>query len=455
MFFKNKNGNIRINQIMISACIYLGQALIGYTTTWSGPIIPKLRDLNQSPLPYLPSEMEISLIATFLYVGCIPAPYIMGWLSNFKGRKPCLVIGGTISIIAYGLLATANNLAMLYSGRILGGFGLGIVAVMNLVYIGEIASTSIRGILLTIVGISMTCGSILLFTVGGFLSYHASTYFGLSLSIAFTLGTLMLPESPIFYVLKDDEQALDKVLQVLGRSDEKKKMFEARNEFKSHNTRIDVIELFTVKANKRALFVVIIINVLQQCSGVMVVVFFSASIFEMAGSSIRSDVGMIVIGCFQLLGSTIAPFFVERLGRKTLLIISTIICSVSMFGLGLYFYLDYIGEPGINNVKWLPFVILILFFIGYDSGIGIIPNVLIGEMFTCNTRSIGSTIAMSTAWLAGFLVTTVFSTMLESLGAYGVFWFYSSTCACALLFTIFFIPETKSKSLLEIQKLMN
>ncbi|XP_046973076.1 facilitated trehalose transporter Tret1-like [Vanessa cardui] len=443
------------NQIIISACMYTGQLLLGFNTAWTGPIITKLRDLEQSPLPYLLTETEISLIASLMYVGAVPGPYIIGWLSNVKGRKPCLILGGFISIVSYVLLAAANNLAMLYIGRIFGGLGIGTIALVNLVYIGEIASTPIRGVLLTVVGIFTTLGAILLFAVGPFFSYRVSTYVGLGLAVIFTLSTLMIPESPIFYILRDDEDGLVKSLQILGRLDDKKKLYDVKDEFKSGDTKMDWIELFTLKTNRRALIIGVTINIFQHTSGVMAVLFFSGDIFEMAGSSINSDISMIIIGGFQLFGSLVASVFIEKYGRKTLLIISTLTCSISMLSLGLYFYLDNVQQLGIENVAWLPLVILIIFFIGYDSGLGIIPIVLIGEMFTSNVRSKGSAVALTFAWIAGFLISTAFGILVENFGGHAAFWLFSCSSACAFLFTVFFIPETKGKSLLEIQKYLN
>ncbi|XP_061380085.1 facilitated trehalose transporter Tret1-like isoform X2 [Danaus plexippus] len=160
---------------------------------------------------------------------------------------------------------------------------------------------------------------------------------------------------------------------------------------------------------------------------------------------------MIIIGCFQLMGSTVTPIFIEKIGRKVILMISCAICCLSMFTLGLYFYLLDIENPGIQNVSWLPVVVLTIFFLGFDSGLAIIPNVLMGEMFTPNVRSCGSTLTMTMSSLVGFLVTTVFGTIINDVGPFIPFWVFSCTTALSFLFTIFFIPETKGKSLLEIQ----
>ncbi|CAH2266497.1 jg23627 [Pararge aegeria aegeria] len=299
-------------QVLASACIYIGQLLLGFTISWTVVILPKLKDPRLSPLPNKLTETQLSLVASLLNIGCIPGPYVMAWLSNVKGRKPCLFLGGLIASVGYIVLTAAKSLAVLYFGRILSGFGIGILGVMNLVYIGEIASTNIRGILLTLVGVTTASGGIILFTAGYFLSYAWTTFIGVVLSVAYTLAMLTIPETPIFHMLKGDDEA--------------------------------------------------------HCSGFMAVMFFASIIFDMAGSMIDVSFSMLIITAFQLSGSSVSPFLIESAGRKILLVSSSAVCSLSMFLLGLYFYLDRIGNPVIDNVKGLPLVLLIIFCMGYDFG---------------------------------------------------------------------------------------
>ncbi|XP_045780672.1 facilitated trehalose transporter Tret1-like isoform X2 [Maniola jurtina] len=439
-------------QVIISLCLYLGQIISGYSGGWSGPCLPKLRDLDQSPLPYLLTEAQLSLVATFIYLGAIAGPFIITWLSNTRGRKPCLIVSGVISLLAYVFMGISVNLAMLYVSRFLLGVAGGAINVINLVYIGEIASPKIRGILLTVICIFTTLGLMLVFAVGPYVSYHGTVYVGVAISIVYIFCLFFIPETPIFYALQGRDDDLKKVLQDLGRLEEVDKMLKIKNDLNETNTKKEWVELFSLKSNRKALFIVVTINVLQHCSGVLAVMFFSASIFEMAGSSIESNIAMIIIICFQILGSIITPFFIESTGRRRILLMSTAICSFSMFTLGLYFYLDRIESSVVNNIKWLPLVILIVFYIGYDSGFGNIPNAIIGEMFTTSVRSKGSTITLTTTYLCGFMVTTAFGALLEIVGGHAAFWFFSFTCACAFLFTVFFIPETKGKTLLQIQE---
>nr|XP_034837434.1 facilitated trehalose transporter Tret1-like [Maniola hyperantus] len=344
---------------------------------------------------------------------------------------------------------------MLYCGRLLLGFNGGILAVMSIVYIGEIPSTNIRGILLIVIGICQTIGTILLFLIGPFLSYSGTTFCGFAMYVCVALGALFIPESPIYYILKGDDEKVKEVLHDLGRSEDIDKLLSVKKEYVQTSSMKDWSELFTIRSNRKAFFIAFVLSSLQNSSGFLVVLYFCASIFKMAGSSLSTDLSMIIIVSFQLIGSVLSSMFVERVGRRIMLLISTFLCSLSMFLLGLYFYLNSVDPSLVEKVKWFPLLILVVYFIAYDFGFGVVPNVIVGEMFTSNVRSKGSTLTMTLAWLWGFFVTTGCGILLEIVGGHVIFWFFTCVCAGAFLFAFFFLIETKGKSLLEIQELLN
>ncbi|XP_045780675.1 facilitated trehalose transporter Tret1-like isoform X1 [Maniola jurtina] len=442
-------------QVLVSLCLYLGQIAVGYNSAWTGTITPKLEDPEQSPIPYNLTDTQLSLVGTIAYLGAIPGPYVSGWLSNIAGRKPCLLGSATLACIGSCLLSLATNIAMVYCGRVILGFAEGILTVMSIVYIGEIASTNIRGILLILIGISQTSGTILMFGIGTFLSYSGTTFCGFGMFVCVAIGAIFIPESPLFYVLKGDDEKVKEALQDLGRSEDIDKLLSVKKEYVQNSSMKDWSELFTIRSNRKAFFIVLIINLLQNTSGFTVVLYFCGSIFKMAGSSVSTNLSMIIIVSFQLIGSVLSSVFVERAGRRVMLLISTFLCSLSMFLLGLYFYLNSVDTTLVEKFKWFPLVILVVYSISYDFGFAAIPNVIVGEMFTSNVRSKGSTLTMTLAWLYGFLVTTGCGILLEIVGGHVIFWFFTCVCACAFLFTFFFLIETKGKSLLEIQELLN
>ncbi|KAM3959815.1 facilitated trehalose transporter Tret1 [Aphomia sociella] len=441
-------------QLLIALCVYQGQLLVGYTMGWTAPIIPKLNDPEQSPLPGPITGGQTSWIGSVLYIGCIIGPHVSSYLSNTKGRKFCFLIGGILIAIAFVLLATSVNLAMIYTGRIIIGLGTGVIAVLNLVYVGEIASTNIRGVLLTGTGIFGTLGTLVIFSVGPYVSYSATSYIGLALTIVYLIGLYFIPETPLYYIMRDQHEAAKETLTALGRKDEVNDISVKKINNIDKTSLLLLKDLFTDKSNRRAIFITLTLNILQQMSGIVAVLFFATTIFELAGSSIDPNVATIIIGLTQLVSSCIAPFVVEKGGRKLLLLFSTAVCAFSSAILGVYFFMDEYEVDGIENIAWLPLVTLVIFFLSYDLGFGIIPGTFIGEMFQPEVRSTGSAVAVTVAWLIGFGVSSGFGYMVSGLGGHTTFWIYSAACALATLFTLFFVPETKGKSLAEVQEML-
>lgn len=116
----------------------------------------------------------------------------------------------------------------------------------------------------------------------------------------------------------------------IGRSEDADKVLSVKNEYLDKSSTQDWLEIFTIKSNRKAFFIGVALNTAQNCSGFMVILFFCATIFELAGSSMNSDVSMVIIGCFQLVGSTMSSVLVERAGRKMMFLISAFLCSLSM-----------------------------------------------------------------------------------------------------------------------------
>ncbi|CAG4973681.1 unnamed protein product [Colias eurytheme] len=444
-------------QLIIVACINIGQIVVGYSVGWSAPIIPKLQNTTDNPLEEPISDLEASWVGSLLYIGAMVGPYVTGILSNLIGRKPCLLIGGFLNIISYILVITTKNITMVYALRIISGLGMGVTTVGNIVYVGEIASTHIRGILLTSTSIVGISGTLLVYSVVPFVSYVATGYIALGISIVHIIGILFIPESPVYLAMKGDTIKAAKTLNRLGRSGDVDKTLETFSQTKgSETTKIqDWTEIFTFKSNRMSLFLTFTLGAFQQTSGVAVVLFFATTIFKLAGSSIEPQIATIIIGVTRLVSSLIAPTFIDRSGRKILLMMSMVACAVSLSVLGLYFYLDRVKSPVLASIGWLPMVALIVYFFCYEAGFGTIPNAIVGEMFRPNVRSNGSALAITLTWLVGFALTTSFNSMVETLGGDVTFWLFGGCCILAFLFTFFCLPETKGKTLNEIQEMLS
>ena len=201
----------------------------------------------------------------------------------------------------------------------------------------------------------------------------------------------------------------------------------------------------------------------QQLSGINAVIFYTVSIFEHAGSSMNSNLSTVIIGVVNILSTFVANILIDRLGRKVLLLISTVFMFLSLISLGTYFYLkevlsneDKTGEwkEIVNDLGWLPLVSLMTYVVAFSLGWGPLPWLFVGEGLPNKVRGPGGSLVTVCNWTCGFLVTKTFPGMVSQLGAFGVFFMFACIMFLALLFTIFIFPETKGKSLEEIEEIL-
>lgn len=172
-----------------------------------------------------------------------------------------------------------------------------------------------------------------------------------------------------------------------------------------------------------------------------------------ASSSIDSAVATIIIGFVMLLSSFITPCFVDRSGRRGLLIISAAGMALSCIVLGIYFFLEERGVA--SSLGWLPVVSLVCFIIFYCVGFGPLPFTVLSEMFSNEVKSISTSLAVSACWIVDFIVTKCFLPLEGVIGNYGNFWLFGGFSIFAMIFSWIFVFETKGLSLSEIQDRLN
>lgn len=191
----------------------------------------------------------------------------------------------------------------------------------------------------------------------------------------------------------------------------------------------------------------------QNAAGIDAILFYSETIFMKASSSLDSAVATIIIGFVMLLSSFITPCFVDRTGRKGLLIISAMGMTLSCIVLGVYFFLD--EREAASGLGWLPVTSLVGYIIFYCVGFGPLPFTVLSEMFSPETKSMSTSLAVSTCWIVDFIVTKSFLPLEAVIGNYGNFWLFGGFSALAVVFTWYVVFETKGLSLSEIQGRLN
>ncbi|CAG5076623.1 Similar to Tret1-2: Facilitated trehalose transporter Tret1-2 homolog (Drosophila simulans) [Cotesia congregata] len=435
----------------------------GSLMAWSSPVLLMLQNetvSEENPLGRPITTEETSWIGSILLLGSIAGNLFTGYLSDRLGRRTTLLCSIIPSAVSWVLIFTGKSIEFLYAARFIGGLAAAIPFGVIPVYCGEIAETSIRGILGSFFQLFITLGLLWAYSIGPFISYTNYCIACAVLPIAFFISFYPMPESPYYLAAKSRKEDVIKVLIRL-RGKKRAEVETEANEIEvsvqeAYSKQATILDLFKVKANLKALIATCALIFFQQMSGITVVLLYSELIFSSAGEfGLSSSVQTIIVGLVQFLGSCVNPLAVDRLGRKILLIISSSGAGLSLGILGLFFYLKDAAGTQVSHVGWLPVFSLVTYMATYGIGLGPLPWTIMGEMFSQEVKSKASTIVVFTNAFLAFIVSKYFIGFAVTYGQYTAFWFSGIICILCILFTVFYLPETKGRSLQEIQNNLN
>lgn len=382
-------------------------------------------------------------------------PLMAGFLAERYGRKRTLLFAVAPYLIGWILTASAQHVVQLYAARIVLGIALGFAFTVVPMYCGEIAETSVRGALGSFLQLFCTIGLLYSYAIGPYVSYTVFWILCIILPVVFFGCFFTMPESPMFLLkVGKKEEAIASLARLRRKSPAsvQKEADEMQAEIdEAFKNEARISDLFKVKANFKALVYTCLLAAFQQLSGINVVLFYMESIFQSAKSSLDTSVATIIVGVVQVLASAVTPLVVDRLGRKMLLIFSGIGEIVSLLSLGIYLYLQDYQHADVSSISILPILSLVVFISTYSVGWGPVPWSVMGEMFASNVKSKASSITVVVCWLISFFITKFSSNLQAAFGNFVLYWVFAGFCLASVLFTILVLPETKGKSLQQIQ----
>ncbi|XP_072751293.1 facilitated trehalose transporter Tret1 [Anoplolepis gracilipes] len=450
----------KLVQILAAAAANIGIVATGAMFAWTSPVLPNL-EKDGGPLGSPIDGDQSSWIGSLVAIGTIPGSFLAGYLGERWGRKQTALFSIVPFTIGWALVASASHVAQLYVARLIFGLSVGIFFTIVPMYCGEIAETSIRGALGSFLQLFIAVGLLYSYAIGPFVSYTVFWIVCAILPVLFFVCFVMMPESPYFLLSKGRREEAIKALAKLRSKSEIAVQKEA-DEIQitideAFKNQVSISDIFKVKANLKALIYTCAMVSFQQFTGINVVLFYMQNIFIAAGSSVSTELAPIIIGVVQLLASTVTPFVVDRSGRRMLLVFSGIGTTVSLGAMGLYFYLKEVqhADDVVAQISWLPVVSLIIFMCTYCVGWGPLPWAVMGEMFAPNVKAKASGITVSFCWFLAFLITKFSKNMETAFGNYATFWMFGAFCIASVLFTVLILPETKGKSLQQIQDELN
>jgi sugar porter (SP) family MFS transporter len=402
-------------------------------------------------------------------VGCVAGAAVAGKLADSYGRRPLLIFAAVLfSLSAIGTGASETFTTFII-WRIVGGIGIGIASTISPLYIAEIAPQETRGLFVSINQLTVVIGILgaqitnmlitesipdgftpeqILMSWNGQTGWRYMFWAGLLPAVLFFVLMFLIPESPRYMAKKQKygkaEVTLAKIGGLVYAGNELsniKATFDATN-----NSRTDIKMLL----DKRALSILtigVVLAAFQQWCGINIIFNYAQEIFVSAGYSINDlFMNIVITGSINLVFTIVAMGTVDRFGRKKLMLLGSGGLAIIYAVMGYFYY---------TNVTGLPLLSLVLLAIAiYAMSLAPIVWVILSEIFPNRIRGVAMSIATFALWIASALLVQTFPFFNEYLGTSGTFWVYGIICALGFVFVLKKLPETKNKSLEEIEELL-
>ncbi|KAJ5901163.1 General substrate transporter [Penicillium tannophilum] len=414
------------------------------------------------------SSGEASLVNGGMPLGAVAGAILLSPCNEYLGRRMSIIVSCVLYTIGAGLEAGAVNFGMMFAGRMVLGAGVGLEGGTVPVYVAESVPSKIRGNLVSLYQLNIALGEVLGYAVAAmFIGVDGSWRYILGSSLVFStilfVGMLFLPESPRYLMHKGREiEAYGVWKRIRGFND-----YDAKDEFlgmrqavqqeceeQAQTKKYAWMDFFTNPRARRALVYANMMIFLGQFTGVNAVMYYMSTLMEAIGFDAKTSVFMSLVGGGSLLiGAIPAVMYMERFGRRYWANAMLPGFFIGLVLVGVGYTIDYNKYPAAAQGIYLTGIILYMGFFGsYACLTWVIPS----EVFPTYLRHYGMTTADANLFLCSFIVTYNFTRMMDSMSRIGLtLGFYGGIAVLGWFYQIIFMPETKNKSLEEIDELFS
>uniref|UniRef100_A0A8C5R5J6 Solute carrier family 2, facilitated glucose transporter member 8 n=1 Tax=Leptobrachium leishanense TaxID=445787 RepID=A0A8C5R5J6_9ANUR len=463
--------NIYLNKVqnkklyLATFAAVLGPLSFGFVLGYSSPAITDLKNADDPRLVL--DKNAASWFGSIVTIGAAAGGVFGGWIVDRIGRKLSLMLCALPFVFGFTLIITAQNVWMLFGGRFLNGLASGVTSLVVPVYISETSHSRVRGTLGSCVQLMVVIGILGSYTAGMLLDWRWLAVLCCIPPILMLVLMCFMPETPQYLINQDRFSEAMSALKFL-RGPEADHGWECRHIESCSDDQENSLGIadFQNPSIYKPFLIGILLMFFQQFTGINAIMFYADTIFEEANFK-NSSLASVIVGVIQVVFTAIAALIMDKAGRKVLLVISGVTMGISAVLFGVYFK---IAAVAINNsseslllkatvlppspadhLEWLALASMALFIMGFALGWGPIPWLIMSEIFPLRARGIASGVCVVTNWGCAFLVTKEFHDLLDTLTTYGTFWFFAGFCVLNVLFTIIYVPETKGKTLEQIE----
>jgi len=426
----------------------LGGLLFGYDTG----VISGTTEFLQNYFSL--NELQLGWICSSALIGCIFGSVSSGWFSDKFGRRRMLIVCAVLFAVSAVWSAMPRSASDLVIARIIGGLAVGAASLLSPLYIAEISPEKYRGRLVTLNQFAIVFGFVVVYYVNSRIANVGDEAWNINQGWRWMFGSetipaailflmlFMVPESPRWLLKQGREkEGLGVLIRIGGRAHAETELRAIEDTLEETTGRfVDLIK----KRYIRVLIVGMGLAFFGQVTGINVIMYYAPRIFKESGLDTAIAIHQtLLIGIVQFVFTIGCYWLVDRCGRKVCLLSAAVGMGLSMLLLGFAF------RAGDAEGPWV-LVWVLSYVASFALGMGALPWVLMSEIYPTRLRGRAMSIAVVCVWLTNYFVSLLFPWMLKTMGE-NVFWFYATMCIFAFLFILGVVPETKGKTLEQIE----
>lgn len=434
--------------VLISIVAAVGGFLFGYDTAVVSGAIGFLKDHFK-----LSADLT-GWAASSMLVGCMVGAVLSGPLGDRLGRKWSLSFCGLLFAVSSLASALPHSLSQFAWARFAGGIAIGAASILSPIYIAEVSPEKSRGRLVALYQLAIVIGILIVFFVNYKIQRLGDYQWNVTTGWRWMFGSLVVP-SALFFILmmfmpesprwlmkagrEDDARAI--LAKVGGIENAVKQIEQIRESLKEEQGKWS--ELFS-GGYFRALVVGALLAIFSQFSGINAIMYYGPEVFKAAGvAQDNAFMQTVIVGAINLLFTFVAIGFVDNFGRKPLLLIGTAAQTIAHVLIGYFF---------VKSINGLPLLIAVLSFVAaFAMAMGPVSWIVNSEIFPTKLRGRAMSVSIFLLWFADWVVTQTFPMLQESIGPAKTFWVYGVCSLLSFIFILIYIPETKGKTLEEIE----
>lgn len=423
----------------------------GIFITWPSPSIPILLSKEYSVTI---SMEEANVLIILPSIAIVLSSPVAGKLIDSIGRKKTLMLIAAMQFITWLLIAFGNSKATFFLARILNGIEDSCAFAALPSYISEVATPKIRGTWGNTIAFLVYFGNFIMNVVGTYCSIPVTSMIFAVIPLVFLVVFAFFPESPYYLLITGRDNEARTALSLLRSGDIDGELMQLKADIDRQLSESGGYkDLFTIPSNRRAVLVGAFVRGAQQFSGITVFLMYAQLIFQESAGEVSASMCAIIFSAFMVFTNLISSCLIDIIGRRLSMFISSLGCAVFLAIQAVYYYLKSYSDIDVENLRLVPLICMVVFIIFYSLGLGVVPTLMLGELFSSRIK--GKALCLMNLSFGVYIASSsgLFSLFMVNYGLSAAFGFFALCCFTTSLLSYMLVPETRGKTLEEIQQL--